>query len=165
MLSIIVETFIVIILCVDKRRNLYCSFYLMVLSEQLRRTPAGSSQLVTPPNLPTFVADFEPSSLASHPSFRKHARMTLSMIVACGVEVIESTPLCDLSLDLCKIMECSNISLTSSSSTCFSSFFLSHLDVIIVRTVDEKLQWLDQRFKMFVQHDILLDSTGLQSAM
>ena len=39
------------------------------------------------------------------------------------------------------------------------------LDVIIVRTVDEKLQWLDQRFKMFVQHDILLDSTGLQSAM
>ena len=32
-------------------------------------------------------------------------------------------------------------------------------------TVDEKSQRLDKMLKMFVQRDVLLDSTGLQSAM
>ena len=127
MLSIIVETFIVIILCVDKRRNL-----LLILSHGSLRTASTYASGLKPARNASQSSDICSwfwAFIASESFVRKHARMTLSMIVACGVEVIESTPLCDLSLDLCKIMKCSNVSLTSSSSTCSSSFFFLHLEL------------------------------------
>jgi len=55
----------------------YRSLYLAPPSRQPRRTfdLAGSSRLVMPLDLPTFATDFEPSSLASFPSFRKHYQL------------------------------------------------------------------------------------------
>jgi len=55
----------------------YRSLYLAPPSRQPRRTfdLAGSSRLVMPLDLPTFATDFELSSLASLPSFRKHYQL------------------------------------------------------------------------------------------
>ena len=80
-------------------------------------------------------------------------------------------------LDLCRVVERSNISLAFSPSSCSSSFFLSRLETDVASSsrdslcrahagaVDEKLQRLDKRFKMSVQRDALLDPIDLQSAM
>ena len=130
-----VETFIAKHPCVSKRRtrNIYRSLYLALPLGQPRRTfdQAGPSRLVTPLDLPTFAANFEPSSLASLLSSQKSNDSIIGMILARGVEVIDCTLSCDRSLALCRVAERSNVSLASSFSSCFSSSsssFLSRLE-------------------------------------
>ena len=98
------------------------------------------------------------------------------MILASGVKIISCTWSCDRSLNLCRVVERSNISLAFFPSSYSSFFFLSCLETdasssrdslcrMHAGAVDKKSQ-LDKKFKMLVQREnALFDSTSLQSAM
>jgi len=120
-------------------------------------------------DLPTFAADFEPSSLASLPSFRKHCS-TLSSerfwYVVWRLSAVHDRS-CDRSLDLHGVTRTGSRSLFLSPP--FSPLPLFSLGgrrcVIVARlslyrahgTVNNLLQRFDNKFKMSVQCHVLLD--------
>jgi len=151
--------------CVGKRRtyNLHRSSVYIAFSGQPRRTfdPADPSRLATPLDLPTFATDFEPSSLANLPSFRKTLSndSIIGTILVRGVEVIGCTQSCDRSSSLRGVTERSNVSLAFSPSSSSSFSFLSRLEAASSRdcffieheTVNNLLQRFDNRLKIPVQ--------------
>ena len=138
-----------------------------------------------PLDLPTFATDFELSSLASLPSFRKYCPMTLSSVRFCYA-VWRLSAVHGRAIDHQIYAGSRNVSLafsfsssssssfsSSSSSSSFSSSFLSRLEACLLRIVarlslyrahgaiNNLLQRFDNRFKMPVQCHVLFESTSL----
>jgi len=130
-----------------------------------------------PLDLPMFAADFWLSSLANLSSFRKHCPTTLSSVrFWCDYAVWRLSAVHDRAIDHQIYAESRNARISRLLLLFFFFLLLTFRDsrcIFVARLslcrrtpgLSTKTHSDSIRFKMPIQHDVLLDSTGLQSAM